>query len=237
MRVRLLTLLVLALCLGGCTYRAQVRRGIYRGPENALKINASVLVISDENIPQELFIGDTENNGLQSFLLETKDGVTAAVTDALGTLFATAEAGSANLRAGYPFWADVTVKSGLTRTPCEWETPAWAARNEGLCTVLTVVIRRTDGENIAQAQASRWQEFRTPGLAAAVRWLNKYTLIFSPVLTPIYMQSKGHALRKQFEDNLTEALQDITAQLAQQRTAFESGLQNKMPETAQNYVE
>jgi len=228
---------ILALCVTGCTYRGQVRRNIYQGALSTPKINASVLVLTDKNIPQELLITDTDNSDFQSFRLETKDGIAAAVTDAMSTLFTQADSGSATRQAEYDFIAEVTLESGLTRNNCAGELARWAVRQEGLCTLVTLALRQPNGTRIAEAKASRWREFRTPGFASSVRWLNKHTLIFSPVLTPIYMQAAGRTLREHFEANLTESLEDITAELAQQRAAFSAKVQNKMPATAQNYVE
>ena len=117
------------------------------------------------------------------------------------------------------------------------ELARWVVRREGLCTLVTLALHQPDGKEITQAKASRWREFRPPGFASSVRWFNRHTFIFSPVLTPVYMQSQGNALRKQFEDNLTESLEDIMSQLAQKRGLFGTHAPNKTSATAQNYVE
>ena len=237
MRVRLLVLLICLFTVNACTYRGQVRQGIYQGAALTPKVNASVLLITDNHLAPEIVITDTDNSDLQSFRLQTQDGITAAVTDALGTLFTQANSGSVALQANYNFVAQVTVEAGLTRNNCEGELARWVVRREGLCTLVTLALHQPDGKEITQAKASRWREFRTPGFASSVRWFNRHTFIFSPVLTPVYMQSQGNALRKQFEDNLTEALEDIMSQLAQKRGLFGTHAPNKTSATAQNYVE
>ncbi len=222
MKVHWIVPLVLVLFVNGCTYHGQVRRGIYNKSASSSPINASVLVLADKGIPLEMLITDTENSDTQSFLLKTKDGVTAAVTDALGTLFKIADAGDRQIQNQYNFVADVRIESGLTRNSCEGELAKWAVRKEGLCTILTISLRHPDGTAVTQAKATQWQEFRTPGFASSVRWVNKHTWIFAPILTPIYMQSQGNTLRQQFEDNLTNALTDIISQLEEKRTLFDA---------------
>ena len=229
--------LLCVLLASGCSYRGQVRKNIYQRQAVAPKISASVLIPTDTNIPQELFFTDPDDSDFQSFRLETKDGVLFAVSDALGSLFSTVERGRLTEQENYDFVAQVTLESGLTRGTCAGELSKWAVRQEGLCTLVTVTLYRPDTTQVAGAKAVRWRAFRTPGLASSVRWFNKHTFIFSPLLTPIYMQTQGSALRKQFEENLTEILEDITTQLAQQRALFEDSAQNKMTKTAQNYVE
>ena len=212
------TATVLLLC--SCTYHAKIRPDIYKESDRPSKISASVLLLADQHIPAEILITDTENSDTQSFLLQTREGVTAALTKALETLFQ--QVAVENHQTSYDFVAAVKVEAGLTRNNCEGELAKWAVRKDGLCTIVTLSLRRENNEKPVTVKSSKWREFRTPGFASSVRWLNKHTFIFSPVLTPIYMQSQGGALRKQFEDNLTDTLTDIILQLEEKRALLDT---------------
>ena len=230
---RILLLLLIGVLLAGCTYRGQIRRGLYTQPAVDERLDASVLVLTDRNIPPQILITEPENSDTQAFVLQTADGTAVAVTDALSTLFARADAGSADLQNQYDFTAEVSLESGLTRNNCEGTLSKWAVRQDGLCTLLTLSIYRA-GENIplATATASRWQPFRTPGFASSVRWLNEHTRIFFFILTPLYVQTQGNALRNQFENNLKEVLKDIMKQVEENRAVFTTPAKN-----TQNNVE
>ena len=237
MKQYLIFLLVSILFISGCTYHGQVRRNIYKESDRTPAIHASVLVRANQHVPQELLITDTENSDMQSFLLKIREGVTSAVVDALRGLFQTVQEENFSAQQPYDYMAEVALESGLTRNNCEGELAKWAVRKDGLCTMVTLTFYRAEGEKLTSVKASAWREFRTPGFASSVRWVNKHTYIFSPVLTPVYMQAQGTTLRNQFEANLTETLDDILSTLQQQRMLFEPAANNKMPETAQNYVE
>ncbi len=218
---RILLLLLAGYLFTGCTYHGQIRRGIYPSSPKQDRVDASILVIADQHIPPQVLIADPENPDTQAFILQTADGTAVATTDALATLFTQADAGNANLQDLYDFVADVTLETGLTRNNCEGNLSKWAVRQDGLCTLLTLSIRRPGEETpLATASSSRWRPFRTPGFASSVRWLDKHTRIFFFILTPLYVQTQGNALRHQFEDNLKETLEDIMEQLAQKRTVF-----------------
>ena len=213
--------LFVAILATGCTYRGQIRRGIYTQAPSSKRVDASILVIADHHLPPQILITEPDNADTQSFVLQTADGVAVAATDALATLFMRADAGSADLENKYDFVADVQLEAGLTRNNCEGTLSKWAVRQDGLCTLLTLSVRRAGEETpLATLSASRWRPFRTPGLASSVRWLDRHTRIFFFVLTPLYVQTQGNALRNQFEDNLKETLEDVMEQLAQKRAAF-----------------
>lgn len=217
---RILLFLLVGILLTGCTYHGQIRRGIYTQTPPPERVDASVLLIAD-HLPTQVLIADPEEADTQAFVLQIADGTAIAATDALATLFTRADAGSADLQDKYDFIADVTLEAGLTRNNCEGTLSKWAVRQDGLCTLLTLSIRREGDETpLATATSSRWRPFRTPGFASSVRWLDKHTRIFFFILTPLYVQTQGNALRSQFEDNLKETLEDIMGQLAQKRAAF-----------------
>lgn len=234
---RLLFLILISLALTACTYHGKIRRGLYKNVPADNRVDASILVIADRNIPSEIMITDNDN-GEQAFILQTGDGVAVAVTDALATLFTRAEAGSYSIQTNYDYAADVTLESGLTRNNCEGELSKWAVRTNGLCTLLTVTIRRPNEKKaIATAKASAWREFRVPGFASTMWWLHQHSFIFKPLFTPFYMQSQGRAVRQQFEENLKEVLQEITFQLQDKQEVFSSAKHNSKSTSAQNYVE
>ena len=117
-RRRILGLLLVGFLVAGCTYRGPIRRGIYTQPPQKDRLDASVLVVTDRHLPDELSVTDPGND-TQLFVLQTADGVAVAVTDALGTLFARADAGSITLQDSYDFIAQITLASTLTSTSCE----------------------------------------------------------------------------------------------------------------------
>lgn len=218
-------LFTLGLLASACTYHGTIRPNLYPSSTNENPVEASIFVLADHHIPQEIYITDPDDSDTQAYLLHTSQGVVVSVTDALGTLFTQADAGADSFQEGYDFVADVTMETGLTRNNCEGNLAKYAVRQEGLCTELTISIRRSGQTTpVAVAKASRWREFRKPGFASSVRWVNKHTYIFSPILTPLYVQSQGSSLRKQLESNLTEALQDILYQLRENRERFVKSL-------------
>ena len=84
---RYLPALLLCFTLCGCTYNGTVRRGLYQTPKAGEKLNASVLVVADRNIPQEVYITDPDDSDMQAYRLHVGDGVAVAVTDAMATFF------------------------------------------------------------------------------------------------------------------------------------------------------
>lgn len=237
MSKNLACLLLSLLIAGACTYRGQVRQDIYQEPALAEKIQTSVLINPSQHIPQEVVLTDPDASDTQAFILLTKDGVLAAVQDAFSTSFQTVRQAAPGLENQADWTADVTVETGLTRNNCEGELAKWAVRREGLCTLVKLTLQRPGKNSSLVLKASRWSEFRTPGFASSVRWINKHTFILSPILTPIYMQSQGNALRKQFETNLAAALKDIISQLQAKRSVLEDASCKQTPAAAQNYVE
>ena len=210
--------------LAACTYHGKVRRGIYSSLAMDNRINAFVLVIADRHIPAQILITDMDASDSQAFVLETDDGVAVAAADALATLFTYVDAGTYQIQNKYDYAADVTVEAGLTRNSCEGELAKWSVRKPGLCTIVTVSLRHPNSNTVlASAKAARWREFNTPGLASTLGWLKEHTFILSPIFTPFYLQAQGRKLRKQFEENLTESLQEIMLELNTKRDAFVSG--------------
>ena len=218
---RVFTVFMLLCLFCACTYHGKIRRGIYHANPLDNRVNAFLLVVSDRNIPEQILITDPKHSDSQAFVLNTGDGVAVATADALATLFMYVDAGTYQIQNKYDYVADVTVEAGLTRGNCEGELAKWSVRKPGLCTLITISLRRPDSNQVlASAKASRWREFTTPGFAASLGWLKEHTFILSPLFTPFYMQAQGHKLRKQFEENLTESLQDIVLELQTQRQVF-----------------
>ena len=212
--------------LAGCAYNGRVRRGLYRTPTMTESISGSVLVITDAGLPRTLFITDPTSAALYDFTLDVADGTAVAVTDALATLFTRADAGEQVLAKEYDFAADIELVSELTRQDCTAKTGSLAARQNGLCTELTLTLRRIGKPGtLTTVSAKRWNVFAKPGVASVIRFINQYTLyVLSPVLIPAYTQLQGAQLRRQFETQLTEILEELTAQLAIQRAVFQKAL-------------
>ena len=221
-RNKLLIFALQVLCLGflcACTYHGQIRRGIYQPTSSDNRLDASVLVVSDQDIPTQITIAESETSSLYTFTLDVADGVAVAATDALSTLITYADAGPHTLEHQYELVAHVKLNAQLTRTNCEmddWE--AQSVRVNGLCTQLSLTLHRAGSTKpLGTFSAKRWGLFHKPGVPAAILWLNKHTFsLLSPVLVPGYTQLQGAALRKQFEQQLKEVLQDIVQQLQPQ---------------------
>ena len=233
---RILCLLLFVFFVAGCTYRGPIRRGIYTSSSLSNRLDASVLVVTDRNLPEEILISEPGND-TQLFVLQTKDGVAVAVTDALGTLFERADAGSVTLQERYDFIAQITLASTLTSTSCEDDI--LPQQTPGLCTFISISISPVGQEDEAiTASAKRWKAFRTPGIASSVKWLDKHTRILFPILAPIYVQAQGNTLRNQFENSLKEALENITTDFAKHRETFKRLLlQKQNAQNGLNYVE
>ena len=235
---RIFFLILGTVCLASCTYHGQIN------PHNNFKnthskiIPVSVLLRTDTAFPKEFLITEADNKGTQAFVLDIQDRVLIDITNALGTLFQTVDAGKGSLQNQYDYVAIASLEASLTRTHCEGELAKWAMAHEGLCTLLKISFYHPGKEEpFWTVSATRWREFRTPGFASSVRWFNQHTYIFSPVLTPIYMQSQGHKLRRQFENNLTEILQDILTQIESKHTRFVQENRSFKDTNVQNYVE
>ena len=214
---------IIAGVLSGCTYNGRVPRNVYHPIPLENRVDASVLVISDQNIPARLSITDPNDVSLYNFTLEIADGTAVAVTDGLSTLFARADAGVHTLENRYDFAADVELISELTRQDCTAKVGSLALRQNGLCTQLTLTLRRAgEPTELARFSVKRWDVFEKPGLASVTRFINKYTLfLLSPLLVPAYTQLQGTQLKHRFETQLNEMLAEIIPQLTAQREKFE----------------
>ena len=210
-------ILCLTICLGvaGCAYHGKIPRGVYTATPTDKRVDASLLVISDKNIAQKIVITDPTSAALYDFTLDVGDGTVVAVADALSAFVTRVDAGPASLENTYDFVAEVKLEAGLTRADCTGSMPNLAARQNGLCSLLTVSIRQAKNQTRRGTfSARRWSAFEQRGGASAVRWANKSTLyLFSPVLIPLYTQLQGSLLRRQFQTHLQEMLDDISGQL------------------------
>lgn len=215
--------MIFCLLLVGCAYHGRVPRGIYHPTAQPNRADQSILVVSDKNIPQKILITDPTSSALYDFTLEVGDGTAVAVTDALSAFVARADAGAQRLENQYDLIADVKLEAGLTRADCAASMPNLAARQNGLCTMLTLTVRPSGSPHaLGSFSARRWSAFEKPGAAATVRWLNKSTVyLLSPVLLPTYTQLQGAQLRRQFQTHLKEILDDISAQLQDHPNIFQ----------------
>lgn len=216
--------IIACLLLAGCAYHGKVSRGIYHPTPRTDRADASILIVSDKNIPQQVLITDPTSSALYDFTLEVGDGTLVAVTDFLSAFVARADAGVPGLEGQYDFVAEVRLDVGLTRADCTANMPNLAARQNGLCTLLMLSIRPSGSPHVLGSfSARRWGVFDKPGAAAVVRWLNKSTIyLLSPVLLPIYTQLQGAQLRRQFQTHLKEMLDEISTELQEQTDIFTS---------------
>lgn len=202
-------------------YHGRLRRGIFNQPAQPERIEASILVLSDKIIPAQISVSDPDSAALYGFTLDVSDAIMVAATDALGTLFARADAGVQNVEDKYNFTAEVKLISKLTRVDCDGSLSNLeqvGARQNGLCTQVILTLRRVGQDKpIGEFSAKRWEVFARPGTASVVRWINEHTLyLFSPVLIPAYTQLQGNVLRqileRQISGNLTQIIEEISGQ-------------------------
>ena len=228
---------LLGCVLTACTYHGHVRRGFYpAAPATANRLNTSVLVLSG-SLPSPVTLADPDKPSLYSYSLDVADGVLVATTDALGTLVTQADAGPAQLASNYKWVAQVTLDTQLTRSDCTSTIPQ-TIRQNGLCTQLTLTLYRALSQQpVGVFTAKRWVIFQQPGLASGLWWLNARTFsLLSPILMPTYTQLQGAHLRKQFEQQMTEILQEITQQMQTPWAQLETNPETKTAQAAQNYV-
>lgn len=229
----LISCVLLGCVLTACTYHGRVRRGFYSVvPAPASKLDTSVLVLTD-TLPSPITLADPDKPSLYSYSLDVADGVLVATTDALGTLVTQADAGPARLASNYKWVAKLTLDTQLTRSDCT-STLTQTIRQNGLCTQLTLTLYRALSQQPAGVfTARRWVIFQQPGVASGLWWVNAHTFsLLSPILMPIYTQLQGAHLRKQFEQQITEILQEITQHM---QTPW-AQLETKTAQAAQNFV-
>ena len=106
--LRILSILFLPILVGACTYSGRLERGIYQAPALTPQIVARVLVVTD-HIAQNRFIFKDyhEKSSVHSYKIDLVDGSLVAATDALGTLFTTAEADTSAHIPSYDYYAQL----------------------------------------------------------------------------------------------------------------------------------
>ena len=220
--IRLLVCVWLTAALTACAYHGRIRRGLYVPSGAAQKADQSLLVISDKGIPDKIAITDPSNTSFYDFTLDVADGTAVAVTDMLAAFVTRADAGVHTLEDQYDLAVDVKLASELTRSNCAGEMTNLAARQNGLCTQLTLTIRRGGKPNaLTTLSARRWSPFDKPGTATVLRWINEHTLyLLSPIFLPAYTQLQGAQLRRQFETHLQEILDEMREELRAQPEVF-----------------
>lgn len=215
---RLIVNALLPLLLAGCSYHGQVRRSVYETTLSQTPINVSVLVAQPEQLPDPLVISDPTSQALYDFSLDIKTGVYESVTDMLKSCFTHVQTASTTPNNSFDLLAEISLTAELTRSNCTSKQPQLSARQNGICTELTVALHPAEKTGASFTfSARRFGVFEKPGLAAGIRAINKWTLyILSPVLLPTYTQLQGNYLRKQFQIQLQDMLRDIQKQIQSQ---------------------
>lgn len=220
--IRLVGCLLWLTLLVACTYHGRIRRGLYTPRAQSSPTDVSLLVIADKNIPNRISVTDPTNTSFYDFTLDVADGTAVAVTDMLAQFVARADAGTHTLESRYDFAVDVKLSGELTRSNCASELKNLAARQNGLCTQLTLTIRHgTKPDVLTTLSARRWSPFDKPGTATVLRWINEHTFyLLSPIFLPAYTQLQGTQLRRQFETHLQEMLDEMSQTLHAQPEVF-----------------
>lgn len=209
---------LLTLLLTGCSYHGQIRRSVYPSTPAPTIFNASVLIIQPGNVPDSLTISDPTSQALYDFSLDIKESVYSSTADMLKSSFTQVQTGPKTQENQFDLIADISLTAELTRSDCTSKQPQLAARQNGLCTELTLSLRPAGKAVPLQTfSARRFSVFEKPGASAVIRALNKWTLyILSPILLPTYTQLQGNQLRKQFQTQLQDMLGDLQKQIQTQ---------------------
>ena len=201
------------LALAGCSYHGQVRRVDTQRAAAKSKFAASVFVAQTDIRP--ITVSDPSSRALYDFTLDVKTAVYESTADMLAAVFARVETGENIPQTSVDWVAEVSLISELTRSDCTSKQPQLAARQNGVCSELTLTFYPAGKTTpLATFSARSWRVFDKPGTAAVIRFINKWTLYaLSPVLLPAYTQLQGNQLRTQVQNQLQEVLGDIQKQL------------------------
>lgn len=215
----LLFLFLLGLLNTGCSYHGTLRRGIYPSSANNSKINARVLVVTDQFIPTRITILHPYKKGDYAFLFNTADGVAVAAADALGSLFGYVDAGPAHLAPAYDYVAYVNyevvqvLKSSTSGVVISEENLPLEelADLTGLHTYVHMTLQRPEeGTPRVSLYAAKHRPVTYgENTSSFLRWPR--------LITPFSVQRRGRIIRHWLETDLTESLQQMMYQLQQKR--------------------
>jgi len=219
-------LLPFFLCLLGlaCSYHGVLRRGIYSAPITTDKINARVLVVTDQFIPAQITVLHPYKKGKYRFRFDTADSVAVATADALGDLFTDVDAGPAYLASSYDYTVYVhyeviqVLKSetkGVVTSELLENIPLEQLANlTGLHTYMRLSLQRTaeDAPFISLHAAKHRPITYRENIENIFRWPR--------IITPFSVQRRGNIIRHWLETDITESLQQIMQQLQQKQILF-----------------
>ena len=217
--LRILSTLFLSILISACSYSSRLGRGIYQASAFTPKIEARVLVITD-HVAQERFIFKDyhEKSSVHSYKIDLTDGSLVATTDALGTLFSTAEADTSAHIPAYDYYATLDYQVSNPRMDST-ESIQWLGYSQipQLQTRVTVTLYKASGEVIFTGYAERNNRIEMSDATAVTQRLETSgTTALLPITSPLYTQNMGDSLRYTLSRDLRECLQEIVANLQSQ---------------------
>ena len=126
------------LALAGCSYHGQVRRVDTQRAAAKSKFAASVFVAQTDIRP--ITVSDPSSRALYDFTLDVKTAVYESTADMLAAVFARVETGENIPQTSVDWVAEVSLISELTRSDCTSKQPQLAARQNGVCSELTLTF-------------------------------------------------------------------------------------------------
>lgn len=214
--LRTLSALFLSIILAACSYSSRLERGIYKAPALTPQIKARVLVITD-HVAQERFIFKDyhEKSAVHSYKIDLADGSLVAATDALGTLFTTAEADTSAHISSYDYYAQLDYQVSNLRTDST-ESVQWLGYSQipQLQTRVTLTLYKASGEVIFTGYAERNNRIEMSDATAVTQRLETSgSTALLPLTSPLYTQQMGDSLRYTLGRDLNECLHEIVLSL------------------------
>lgn len=217
--LRVFITLLLPIFMMACTYSSRLERGIYQAPALTPQIEARVLVLTDR-VAQNFFLFKDyhEKSSVHSYKIELADGSLVAATDALGTLFTTAEADTSAHIPSYDYYATLDYQVSNPRMDST-ESIQWLGYSQipQLQTRVTLTLYKASGEVIFTGYAQRNNRIEMSDATAVTQRLETSgTTALLPLTSPLYTQNMGDSLRYTLSRDLRECLQEIIADLQSQ---------------------
>lgn len=216
MSLRALLILLLGCFLSACTYQNKLPRGIYTAENKPHKMQARVLVASDQVAQKQFIFKDYHSkNSVHSYKINLTDGALVAAADALGTVFTDVEVNPSRLANKYDFVVQLTytVSDGKNDSG---ESVQWLnyAQIPDLETRVQLLFMTPEGEEIYAGYATRRNRVELNNETAVTqRMENTGTLILLPLTAPVYTQQMGESLLYTLSRDLRECLEEIIADI------------------------
>lgn len=228
----------------GCNYHGRLKRGIYKTPSFDDKIDARVLVVSDQFIQNTFTFKDYNLTPVNAYVIRMDDGGAVAAADALATLFSRVDVDEYRFRRHYDYLAELDYhvqERGEERFELAsnerylWVRKYWAPQ---FYTTVTLTLRNPHTrEAVIKLDAERLSYLEFNNAATGIHWFNQLTFsLLFPVIAPVYTQTAGASIRKTLERDLRSCLREIMRDMEENRILFARG-QESFPRNDHKYRE